>query len=182
MPRFECPCREVVFALFRGAWRRFPDPASALGLSASLPLALEAIEQSRLQLAGHAPVDGPMEAIVCSVDKAWIALRKERPRLVTTAGEAPLLPNFVEPSRIAAVAQQEILAPHAKPPGNPDVDRIGLRQGTLDAAVGRCLGRCMHGAILTASEHRPFCAGKDSEVMAARHCRATCHRICRHAR
>ena len=83
-------------------------------------------------------MDGPMEAIVRSVDKARIALCEEGPSLVATAGKAPLLPNLVEPSRVAAVAHHQILAADAKPAGNPDVDRIGLCQGTLGAAVGRC--------------------------------------------
>src|SRR5215467_498498 len=110
-----------------------------------------------------------MEAIIGSVDKARIALCEKGPRLVATAGEALLLPNLVEPPRVAAVAQHQILAAHAKPPGDPDIDCIGLRQGTLGAAAGRWFGGDrVHGAILTASEHRPLCAGKDSEVMAAR--------------
>src|SRR5262249_48939318 len=107
-----------------------------------------------------------MQAIIGSVDKARIALREKGPCLVATAGEAPLLPNLVEPARVAAVAHHQILAAHAKPAGNPDIDRIGLREGALGAAVGRCFGG-EHGAILTGSEHRPLCAGKDSEVMAA---------------
>src|SRR5262252_7402218 len=140
MPPFDAPCRENVFALFLGQVRGSPTQLGPSRLksawSPAHTLRLQTIEQSRLQVFRHAAVDGPMAAIIRPVDKARIALGKERPRLIATAGEAPLFPNLVEPPRVAAVAHHQIFAAHAKPAGNPDVDGIGLRQGTLGAAAG----------------------------------------------
>src|SRR5262245_40466662 len=109
-----------------------------------------------------------MKAIIRSVDEARIALREQGPCLVATPCEAPLLPNLIGPPRVATVPYHQVLAAYAKPTGNPDVDRISLCQGTFGATALRSFGgEWVHGTILTAREHRPLCAGKDSEVMAA---------------
>src|SRR5262245_19926972 len=122
MPRFDGPCRENVFALFRegveGLNATLAKSAQVGPRSArSNAFRLQTIEQPGLQVFRHAAVDGPMAAIIRPVDKAWIALGKEGPCLIATAGEALLLPNLVEPTRVAAVAHHQIFEENAEQAG-----------------------------------------------------------------
>ena len=111
-----------------------------------------------------------MAAIIGSIDEARVTLSKQRPRFVAAADKACFLPDLVEPSRVAAIARHQILAAHAKPARNPDVDCVSLPQrtfagGTPAQSFGRHEG---DDAVLTESKHRPLCPDKVSEVMAAR--------------
>ena len=76
-----------------------------------------------------------MQAEVDAVDEARIALGEQGQGLVPAAGKALLLPDLVEPARVAAVAGQQVLAPDAQPARDPDVDGVGL--GKRRASRGR---------------------------------------------
>ena len=47
--------------------------------------------------------------------------------LVAAAGKAPLFPNVIQATWIAAIAQQNVLAADPEPTGNPNVDGIRFR-------------------------------------------------------
>lgn len=85
-----------------------------------------------------------MGTIIDPVDKAWMAPAEFVDRLRVTAGEAGLLPDFIEAAGVAGVAAAEHTPGNSQPTGDPDVDgvlgcqsRAGWRPGGLPGGERR---------------------------------------------
>ena len=69
-----------------------------------------------------------MQAEVDAVGKPRMPLVKHGQGLGPAARKALLLPDLVEPARVAAIAEKQVLAADPQPARNPDVDGVGLAQ------------------------------------------------------
>ena len=74
-----------------------------------------------------------MPAIVDAVDEAWITFLEQVLGFVAAALKFVFGPDLIKTSRIAAIAPAKILAPYAKPSGDPDIDGVGLSETAGDA-------------------------------------------------
>src|SRR5690554_4765824 len=98
------------------------------------------------------PGDPPVGAGVDSVHQRGMARLEQVQRLRARPRKLLLLPDLVEPPRVAVVSLDEILAPDAQPPCDPDVDRVGFRQGPAPSRLGRMFKSESHSAERTLDE------------------------------
>lgn len=81
-------------------------------------------EQRQLIRMGAADLKPPMQARIDTIKKRRKALLELDKRLRPAVRKPHTLPDFIEAPGIAGVALDQVLAPHAKPARDPDVDRI----------------------------------------------------------
>src|SRR5262245_30147415 len=98
------------------------------------------VKQSKLQFGRWAARNALMRAKIHPVGQSRMAGLEFRQGFVATAREASLLPDFIKAARIAAIAQQDILAADPEPAGNPNVDCV-LFAEWLALASRRASGR-----------------------------------------
>lgn len=80
-----------------------------------------------------------MRAEIDAIHQARVAFLEKFERLIAGGGEAHTFPDFIEATRVASVASDEVLAANAQPASDPDVD--GIRFGE------RTAGECLRGTI-----------------------------------
>lgn len=97
-------------------------------------LAAVSFEERKLTLMAVARV-ALVRAKIDAIHQARIAFLEHFEGLSAGGGEAHAFPNFIEATRIAAVASYEVLASNTQPTGDPDVD--GIRLG--ERAAGKRL-------------------------------------------
>ncbi len=126
------------------------------------------IEQGKLIRVDGVPGDPTVRAEVDAVEQERVLFAHDAKRCVPTAGKPPLLPDLVEAARIAAVAEEKILAAHARPAGDPDVDRIrrGESASGDDWGRGRKKGEGHGLTWLDAGSQSRLIAAKRSNLMA----------------
>jgi hypothetical protein len=126
------------------------------------------IEKAGLELRRQPARDTPMGAGVDAVDQAWMAVLENLQRLGPAAGEPLLLPDLVEPARIAAITCNQVLASDAQPPGDPDLDGVGFRERPRRPRwFPGCCGESFADANLTVEQHALLIAAEKSKSMAS---------------
>src|SRR5262245_1183455 len=102
------------------------------------------VEQPRLEFGRWAARNALMRTKIHPVRQPRIAGPELRQGFVATSREASLLPDFVEPARITAIAQQDVLAADPEPAGNPNLDCVLFGERLAFGsrrAIGRALGQ-----------------------------------------
>lgn len=105
-----------------------------------------------------------MRAKIDPIRQARIARLKFRQRLVPAARKSPLFPDLIEAARVAAVAQQRVLAAYPEPASDPNVDGILLRERPPRGGHRAAIERIAH---LTVEQHPALIADESSKLMAA---------------
>jgi hypothetical protein len=93
------------------------------------------VEETWLRFGMDRPRDALVHSRINAINKSWMPLLHNGPRLRATAWKPGTFPDLIDAARIAAITLDQIPAANPQPPRQPDIDGIGFGQASVTAGT-----------------------------------------------